>query len=201
MSNKSLDASGISGLVIDNLPVTQLLPAASTQPLDCSLLMRKQPSIRRKIAWFHTIPQLLLMLAIMLFVWKVFLPDDFRRASVYGAAVYLIYSFASKALLLKNHRRGIYLTKLDSYQDAINEFRLSYEFLNKYCWLDKYRFITMLDSSAISYREMALCNIAYSYARLNERGTALQSYRRAVQEFPESEIAKSGIEYMESERT
>jgi len=30
--NKSLDASGIGGLVIDNLPVTQLSPAASTQP-------------------------------------------------------------------------------------------------------------------------------------------------------------------------
>jgi hypothetical protein len=32
-SNKSLDASGISGLVIDNLSVAQLSPAASTQPL------------------------------------------------------------------------------------------------------------------------------------------------------------------------
>ena len=30
--NKSLDASGTSGLVIDNLSVTQLSPAASTQP-------------------------------------------------------------------------------------------------------------------------------------------------------------------------
>jgi len=28
--NKSLDASGVSGLVIDNLSVTQLSPAAST---------------------------------------------------------------------------------------------------------------------------------------------------------------------------
>jgi hypothetical protein len=32
-SNKSLDASGFSGLVIDNLSVTPLLAAASTQPL------------------------------------------------------------------------------------------------------------------------------------------------------------------------
>src|SRR2546427_2867433 len=31
-SNKSLDASGFSGLVIDNLSVTPLSPAASTQP-------------------------------------------------------------------------------------------------------------------------------------------------------------------------
>ena len=32
-SNKTLDASGTSGLVIDILSVTQLSPAASTQPL------------------------------------------------------------------------------------------------------------------------------------------------------------------------
>ena len=31
--NKSLDASGVSGLVIDNLTVTWLTAAASTQPL------------------------------------------------------------------------------------------------------------------------------------------------------------------------
>jgi hypothetical protein len=33
--NNSLDASGISGLVIDNLSVASLSPAASTQPLYC----------------------------------------------------------------------------------------------------------------------------------------------------------------------
>ena len=35
--NKSLDASGTSGLVIDNLSLTWLSPAASTQPLCCFL--------------------------------------------------------------------------------------------------------------------------------------------------------------------
>src|SRR6266404_2730770 len=38
MHNKSLDASGTSGLVIDNLSVTWLSPAASTQPFDISLM-------------------------------------------------------------------------------------------------------------------------------------------------------------------
>jgi hypothetical protein len=32
--NKSLDASGTSGLVIDNLSVGKWFPAASTQPFD-----------------------------------------------------------------------------------------------------------------------------------------------------------------------
>src|SRR5882762_6913198 len=43
--NKSLDASGISALVIDNLSVTQLFAAASTQPLGCVFmsLMQRTP--------------------------------------------------------------------------------------------------------------------------------------------------------------
>lgn len=54
------------------------------------------------------------------------------------------------------------LAKQQAFREAIDKFQRSYGFLEKYPWLDKYRFITMLDSSARSYREMALCNIAYS---------------------------------------
>jgi hypothetical protein len=39
--NKSLDASGTSGLVIDNLSVTWLSPAASTQTLDRSRVFQR----------------------------------------------------------------------------------------------------------------------------------------------------------------
>ena len=55
-ANKSLDASGISGLVIDNLSVTQLSPAASTQPLGG--MMR--------------------LLTLLLFAWLAFTPGDAR---------------------------------------------------------------------------------------------------------------------------
>ena len=56
----------------------------------------------------------------------------------------------------------------------------------------------MLDSSALSYREMALVNIAYSYVQLDEKATALKYYQRALEEFPESKMAQSGIEYVAS---
>src|SRR2546429_4133939 len=43
-ANKSLDASGTSALVIDNLSVTWLSPAASTQPLGgLTLTLMDQP--------------------------------------------------------------------------------------------------------------------------------------------------------------
>jgi tetratricopeptide (TPR) repeat protein len=166
--------------------------------LDClSLMSANIPTVRR-IAWSYTIPHLLLMLGLILLLWKVQFPDKLDLALLYGALVYLGYSFGSKAVLLKHHRRGINLSKLGLFREAIPEFQSSYSFLNKYPWIDKYRFITMLDSSAISYREMALCNIAYSYIQLEEKGRAQEYYRKALVEFPESHMAKSGLEYVES---
>jgi hypothetical protein len=56
----------------------------------------------------------------------------------------------------------------------------------------------MLDSSALPYREMALCNAAFSFAQVEEKSRAEEYYRMALQEFPESVMAKRGLEYFES---
>jgi tetratricopeptide (TPR) repeat protein len=162
-------------------------------------IMNSRLPIVRKIAWVYTIPHLLIMFALMVVGFGIFSPNDFWRGSIYGVAAYLVYSFGSRGVLLKNHRRGIYFAKLNSYHDAIREFQLSYQFLGRHQWVDKYRFIVMLDSSAVSYREMALCNIAYSHVQLQEPVQALQYYRRALEEFPESEMAKDGVVHVEAE--
>jgi len=160
--------------------------------------MSSEARVVRKIAWHYTIPQLLIMLVLIILGWKILSPQDFWRGSVYGVVVYLVYSFGSRSIILKNHRRGIYLSKLGSYADAIDEFQLSYRFLSRHQWVDRYRCVTMLDSSAIPYREMALCNIAYSHVHLQEPAQALQYYRRALTEFPESELAKNGVLHLEA---
>jgi tetratricopeptide (TPR) repeat protein len=138
------------------------------------------------------------MLGLILLLWKVQFPHKFDLAMLYGALGYLAYSFGSKAILLKHHRRGINLSKFGLFREAITEFESSYSFLSKYPWIDKYRFLTMLDSSAIPYREMALCNIGYSYVQLGEKVRAKEYYQKALVEFPQSEMAKSGLEHVES---
>jgi hypothetical protein len=45
---------------------------------------------------------------------------------------------------------------------------------------------------------MALCNVAFSYAQVDEKSRAEDFYRKALEEFPESALAKSGLEYVES---
>src|SRR5215207_2221557 len=160
--------------------------------------MNSQLPIVQKTAWLCIFPQLLIMFVLMIVGWRTLSPDNFWRGSVYGVVAYLVYSFGSKNILLKSHRRGIYYAKLSSFREAIREFQLSYEFLNKHRWVDRYRCIVMLDSSAVSYREMALCNIAYSHAQLQQHFQALQCYRRALEEFPESELAQNGVVHVES---
>jgi tetratricopeptide (TPR) repeat protein len=156
----------------------------------------KTPIIRR-IEWLYTFPHLLLMAGLILLLWRIQFLYRFNLAVVYGALAYLTYSFGSKAILLKHHRSGIRLTKGHLFLEAISQFESSYTFLSKYSWIDKFRFIAMLDSSAISYREMALNNIAYSYIQLGDKAKAKEYYHRAVEEFPESEMAKSGLEHLE----
>ena len=160
--------------------------------------MTNSPQIVRRTARHYTVLHLLMMAAAIVFIWKIFLPRDFLSASIYGVVAYLVYSFGSRSILLRYHRTGMKLSKLGSYKDAIREFELSHQFLTRHSWLDRFRFITMLDESAISYREMALCNIAYSYVQLQEPAQALRYYERAREEFPESELAQSGVKHVQS---
>ena len=160
--------------------------------------MSAETPIVRKTAWSYIAPQLILMFLLTLFFWAAFPPIGVSMAAAYSAVVYLLYSFGSKAFLLRYHREGMRLSKVQQFREAIDKFERSYGFLEEYPWLDKYRFITMLDSSALSYREMALCNIAYSHAQLGQPVEALKYYQRALEEFPESEMAQSGIEFVES---
>jgi tetratricopeptide (TPR) repeat protein len=154
----------------------------------------------RRIAWSYTVPHLLLMFGLILLLWKVKFPNKFDLAMLYGALGYLAYSFGSKAILLRHHKQAIRLSKLGLFREAIAEFRSSYSFLSKYPWVDQYRFMTMLDSSAVPYREMALCNIAFSHVQLDETAEARVYYRKALEEFPRSEMPKSGLEHVESSK-
>lgn len=53
--------------------------------------------IVRRIAWFYTIPHLLVMSGLILLIWGLQFLNSFELAVVYGALAYLVYSFGSKA--------------------------------------------------------------------------------------------------------
>ena len=56
----------------------------------------------------------------------------------------------------------------------------------------------LLSSSRISYREMALINRAFCYTQIKEGEKAKELYKKALEEFPDSGMAKAGVNMLES---
>jgi tetratricopeptide (TPR) repeat protein len=150
----------------------------------------------RPISWIATIPQFLAGAAAILVVWA--LTGSATDGMLYGAAIYLVYSFGSRMLLARAHRRGIRLAHQHRFAEAIAEYEASYDFFSRHRWLDDYRSIFMMTPGAMSYREMALVNIAFAYSQLGDGVQAVEYYRRALDEFPGNQIALAALKMMES---
>ena len=150
----------------------------------------KTPMVRQ-FAWISIIPHLLFM-GIFLFIFTLIV-KPFYFALCLAAVTYLIISFSLRFGLLRNQRKGIRLLKKENYQLAIEEFQKSYDFFTKHAWLDKYRYLTLFDSSRISYTEIALNNIAFCCLQTGEATLAKQYYEKTLEQFPNSGMAKTAL--------
>jgi tetratricopeptide (TPR) repeat protein len=100
----------------------------------------------------------------------------------------------------KHHRRGIALFKKKSFSEAIPQFEKSYTFFKNNSWIDRFRFITFMSSSRISYTEMALINMAFCYGQIGDGKRSIELYEKALKEFPDSEMAKASLRMYEAAR-
>ncbi len=147
--------------------------------------------IVRQIAWISFIPQLIIMLILIITASMIFGPSSPVIDII--ILLYFLYPFISRKLIARNHQNGIKLFKSGSYAQAINEFEKSYDFFTRYQWIDKYRFIALFSASKISYKEMALLNIAFCYSQIGNGSKAKEYYEKTLQQFPGSEMAKSAL--------
>lgn len=148
----------------------------------------------RQIAWVSLIPQLLFMGLLFLLFYQ-FSKDDFI---LYGALTYLALSYILKFVLAKYHRNGISLFNNQDFKNGIELFEKSYAFFDDNVWLDKYRYLTLLSASRMSYREMALVNIAFGYSQIGDGIKSIEYYERTLQEFPENNMAKAALRMINS---
>jgi tetratricopeptide (TPR) repeat protein len=120
---------------------------------------------------------------------------------VVGAAAYLVISFGLRRFIPRDHRIGIALFRRGSFADALEHFQRSYEFFTRRRWLDDWRFITLFSSSRVSYREMALLNVAYCYGQIGDGARSKEYYERVTQEFPGSRVAEAALRMFEAAKT
>ena len=157
-------------------------------------MTNKKIPTEKPIAWLALLPQLLLMSAIF----AAFYFLNIKEPLFLTASIYLILSYSLKAVFLKDHNKGIKLTKEGKNKEAIASFEKSAKFFADHLWIDQYRFITLLSAAKHHYREMALVNIGYCYMELNDPEKAKKYYERTVREYPDNEMAKLGLSTIES---
>lgn len=156
-----------------------------------------QPTLRYW-SWPHVVPQLLSLAGLILLFLLLLPARAVGEAFLFGAAIYVTYSFGSRYLIPTAHRRAMKAMSLKDYDTAIDQFERSYEFFSKHCWLDKYRSVTMMSPSIWSYREMALMNVASVHVARKDFAAAEAACSRVLQEFPQNEIASSTIKMIQS---
>ena len=115
--------------------------------------------------------------------------------------MYLIVSYSLRLGIPRDNQKGILLLKHGRYEEAIPHFERSYAFFSRHRWLDDFRYLVLLSSSSISYREMALANIAYAYGLMGNGKRAQLGYQRVLEDFPRSMIAHTALRMLDAVRS
>ena len=147
----------------------------------------------KEISWLSVVPQLAVMAALMALA-SLVLPAE--HAVLVGAASYLLLSQILRRFIAHEHRRGVQLLRNGRLEAAIGAFERSYQFFSRHPWLDRLRYLTLLSSSAYSYREMALCNIAFLHGQLGHADQSIAWYSHALGEFPNCALARTSLAFV-----
>ena len=151
--------------------------------------MSSSPPVIRQISWVSVIPQLAILGMLILLMTQL-VP---RNGMVWGASIFLMYSFGSRFLISRHHAKGMALIRENNFQDAIQKFLDSLAFFDRHPWIDRFRSIVLMSSSKISYTEMALANIAFCYSQIGDGASATAYYQKCLARFPNSSIANAAL--------
>lgn len=117
----------------------------------------------------------------------------FSDPALTGIGTYIFTLFILRVIISRDHRQGMMLAKRGKYAEAIPFFEKSFSFFTKQAWVDKYRFITLLSVSGMTYREMALNNIAFCYGQLGNGEKSTEYYEKTLELFPGNGMAKASL--------
>jgi hypothetical protein len=145
--------------------------------------------IVRQIAWLSLLPQIVVM-ATMVATARAL---GFDNPVLAAAVPYFLLSLILSRVIPRHHRAGVSLFRQERFTEAIPRFQESYSFFARHQWLDRWRAIVLLSASRISYREMALLNVAFCLGQTGQRSECLAAYKRTLAEFPDSKMAQAAI--------
>lgn len=159
--------------------------------------MSQRVPVVRQIAWISIIPHLIVLGLVIAIFTMLGTPEPI----IFGALFYLILSRLVRGILTKHHTSGIRAMRKGNFEGALEHFQKSFNFFSEHRWIDEWRFLVLLSSSAMTYREMALCNIAFAHSQLGDGRSAYEIYDRVLQEYPGNALASAAINLMRSATT
>ncbi len=156
--------------------------------------MASKVPVTRLISWYAFIPQIIIIWLLYLLYQEIDFGDPFLMA----ALTWAILAIGLRNLIAKKHRQGIRLVKQYKFKEAIPFFEQSIIYFTKNRWVDKYRYLTLLSVSGMSYRESGLCNLAFCYSQFGDGIKAKEYYEQTLKEYPENGLAKAGLNMLNS---
>jgi tetratricopeptide (TPR) repeat protein len=123
-------------------------------------------------------------------------PFDQTNFFFFAVIAFVALSLLLRTFIPRHHQRGISLVHRGKFGEAADCFEKSYRFFKRHAWVDRFRFITVLNSSRTSYKELALLNRAYCLSRCGLMSEAVQLYRQTLEEYPQSEIARKSLDLL-----
>lgn len=148
-------------------------------------MARKIPVIRNT-NYFYFIPQI----GILSFIIYALYYFEISHYLILGVSLYFLLSIYLKVLIPKWHRKGLFFLRKGELQGAIFAFQNSYQYFQKYQWIDQYRAFTLFSTSQLSYSEMALMNIIYCYEQLGDKKNAQKYLKILRHQFPNNKFAQ-----------
>ncbi len=156
--------------------------------------MGSRTQIVRPISWPAALPQFCALLIAIAIAYLL----GGREVAPWGALVYLAYSIGSRQLIPWAHRAGVRLTQRQKFAEAIPKFQESFDFFERHPWVDRFRSVVLMSPSAMSYREMAMANIAFCYGQLGDGQQSRAYYQKCLERFPESGVATAALRMLDS---
>ncbi len=150
--------------------------------------------IARSISWIGVtvaVIPLLALVCVNMWLESVWLP-------IVGALVWMVITTLMRRLLTGAHRKAMHLIKHERFEEAKPLFAQSYAVLCQRPWIDKFRWLLLGGCSRLSYREMALCNLAFCYGQTGDGQKMKEYYEKALAEFPGSVIATTALRFIDS---
>jgi hypothetical protein len=140
----------------------------------------------RLFSWTSAVLHVLLIAGISLLFERFSIPWPVLWAVV----VFLVLANLLRRIVISDFRRGADALNAKKYDEALHWLERSATFFQRYPWLDRYRYLLLLSSSALSYREMALVNRALCIGRTRSSEETDQAFKQVLREFPESALAR-----------